>query len=79
MNEETCISSVGLFDRHSQADAFGKKHGLTITFSPWHPVPEYRVFETGSLLSRNEDYPSGLCVIDEAGIPHTYSALEVGK
>lgn len=48
----------------AKMDAFGKANGLTVVFAPWHPVPEYRVFKTGSLLSKNELYPSGLVLVE---------------
>lgn len=57
---------------HDEFDAFGKMSGLTITYAAWHPNPEYRMFMTGSLASRNEKYPSGLVIIDDKGNPHPY-------
>jgi hypothetical protein len=57
---------------HSYMDAFGKSKGMTVVFATWHPEPGYTVFKTGSLLSRNEEYPSGLVLVDERGVPHPW-------
>jgi hypothetical protein len=57
---------------HYEMDAFGKANGMSITYAPWHPHPKYRQFKTGSLLSRNEDYPSGLVIVDDQGHPHPW-------
>lgn len=53
-------------------DTIGKAHGLTVVFAPWHPNPEYRIFKTGSLLSRNDEYPSGLVILNERGVPQPW-------
>jgi hypothetical protein len=31
------------------------------------------MFKTGSLLSRNDEYPSGLVIVDEKGNPHPWT------
>lgn len=68
-----CISlSVENTDLHSYYDEYGKENEVTITYSPWHPNPSYRIFKTGTLGSRNEEYPSGLIIVDEKGIPHVW-------
>lgn len=56
-------------DKHAEMDEYGKANGLTVVFAPWHLNPEYRIFKTGSLLSRNERYPSGLVIVNERGTP----------
>lgn len=53
-------------------DQWAKANGLTVTYADWHPNPEYRAFKTGSLLSRNEGFPSGLVLVDNKGIPHPF-------
>lgn len=56
-------------------DAWAKTNNKTVVYASWHPVPEYRVFDTGSLLSRNEEYPSGLILVDEKGRPKPFENL----
>ncbi len=63
MNVE-CIGFKSEFSQ-SEIDAFAKANDLTVTYCPWHPVPEYRMFRTGTLLSRNDEYPCGLVIVDE--------------
>lgn len=46
-------------------DTWGKTNDMTVTYAPWHPNPEFRVFKTGSLLSRNDEYPSGIVIVPE--------------
>jgi len=58
--------------KHAQMDAYGKANNVTVTFAPWHPAPEYRMFPTGSLLSRNEEYPSGLVIVGDDGTPRPW-------
>lgn len=60
--------------KHAEMDAYGKANGMTVVFAPWHPNPQYRIFKTGSLLSRNEEYPSGLVIVNEQGVPHLWQA-----
>lgn len=62
-----CISTRTDGNKHAEMDAHGKANGLTIVFAAWHPRPEYRIFKTGSLLSRNEEYPSGLVILHGCG------------
>lgn len=64
---KSCIGLPTDGSKHAAMDAYGKASGRTIVFAPWHPNPEYRIFKTGSLLSRNEEYPSGLVIVDESG------------
>jgi len=59
---------------HAEMDAYGKANGLTVTFAPWHPNPQYRIFKTGSLLSRNDEYPSGLIIVNDNGEPEIWKA-----
>ena len=59
-------------DLHAQMDGYGKAHGLTVTFAPWHPKPEYVLFKTGDLASGNEGFPSGLVIVNERGEPHPW-------
>jgi hypothetical protein len=61
-------------DKHAEMDAYGKANSLTVVFAPWHPNLEYRIFKTGSLLSRNEEYPSGLVIVNERGAPQPWQA-----
>lgn len=58
-----CLALRTAGDKHAEMDSYGKANGLTVVFAPWHPNPEYRVFKTGSLLSRNEEFPSGLVIV----------------
>ncbi len=67
-----CISFPNEEKHHSEWDSWGKENNMTVVFAPWHPNPEYRVFKTGSLLSKNEQYPSGLIVINDQGTPTKY-------
>jgi hypothetical protein len=73
MNDDTCIALPATGDRHAEMDAYGKANGMTVTYAAWHLNPEYRMFKTGSLLSRNDDYPSGLVIVDEKGNPHPWT------
>ena len=61
-------------ETHAKWHAFGIEHRMTITYAPWHSRPEYRMFATGSLLSRNEEFPSGLVLVWDDGTPVPYSA-----
>lgn len=71
-----CISLPALGEaQHAEMDQYGKANGLTVTFAPWHPNPSYGIFRTGSLLSRNEQYPSGLVIVDEQGLPKPWKAV----
>jgi hypothetical protein len=69
-----CVSQITNGDKHAEMDAYGKANGLTVVFAPWHPHPEYRRFKTGSCLSRNDEYPSGLVIVNERGVPHPWQA-----
>lgn len=60
--------------KHAEMDAYGKANGMTVTFATWHPNPQYVIFKTGSLLSRNDQYPSGLVIVDERGTPNPWQA-----
>lgn len=60
--------------KHAGMDEYGKTNGMTIVFAAWHPNPQYRIFKTGSLLSRNEEYPSGLIMVDERGVPRVWQS-----
>lgn len=62
-----------LEERHAERDAHGKQNGLTIVYAPWHSNPSYLSFKTGSLLSRNDEYPSGLVIVDQTGKPSPWS------
>ena len=61
------VRSIG--DNHAEMDTYGKANGMTVVFAPWHPNTEYRIFKTGSLLSRNEQYPSGLVIVNDKEEP----------
>lgn len=67
-----CLGLPAEDDKHADMDAFGKANGLTVVFAPWHPNPKYVIFKTGSLLSRNEEYPSGLVIVNEKGAPQSW-------
>jgi hypothetical protein len=54
---------------HDEMDVYGKTNQMTVVFAAWHPNPQYRCFKTGSLLSRNDEYPSGLVIVDDKGRP----------
>lgn len=69
-----CLGVKTEGDKHAEMDAYGKSNSLTVVFSPWHLNPEYRIFKTGSLLSRNEEYPSGLIIVNQRGEPHPWQA-----
>jgi hypothetical protein len=73
MNADTCIAIPADDNRHAEMDAYGKANGLTVTYAAWHPNPQYRMFKTGSLLSKNDKYPSGLVIVDEKGNPHPWN------
>jgi hypothetical protein len=70
--DNACIGVRGLENNHLAMDSYGKANNMTVTFAAWHPNPEYRMFETGKLLSSNERYPIGLIVVDECGEPTTW-------
>lgn len=72
--EGVCLGIPTAVNRHDEMDAYGKSNGLTVTFAPWHPNPQYRIFKTGSLLSRNEEYPSGLVIVDDRGTPRPWKS-----
>ena len=57
---------------HEKMDTWGKQNNMTVVYSPWHPNPDYRVFKTGTLLSRNNEYPSGVVIVDDKGKTHPY-------
>lgn len=67
----TCMSYYSLNETqsvdccHKEMDNFGKTNMMTVIFAPGHPNPSYRTFKTGSLLSKNDLYPSGLVIVDE--------------
>jgi hypothetical protein len=68
-----CIAiPVAVDADHTEMDAWCKANGKTATFAPWHPNPEYRIFTTGSLLSRNEQYPSGVVIVDRNEPPRPW-------
>lgn len=67
-----CAGMPTAGDRHAEMDSFGKANGMTVVFAPWHQQPEYRVFKTGTLSSRNEEFPSGLVIVDERGAPRPW-------
>lgn len=52
-----------------QIDRWAKANEQTVTFAPWHPEPSFRIFKTGSLMCRNELYPSGLILVTHQGLP----------
>ena len=69
-----CLAVEAGIDLSPEAmDQMGKSEGLTIVYAAWHPQPEYRIFKTGTLASRNEDYPSGLVLVDERGKAQPWS------
>lgn len=68
---ESCVS-IKSDNLHGKMDEYGKNHGVTVVFCPWHPNPEYRMFKTGTLCSRNDEYPSGLVIVNEKGVPHSW-------
>lgn len=70
-----CIGIPSIGDKHQEMNEFGKANGMTVVFAPWHPNPEYRLFKTGSLLSRNEQYPSGLVIVEKDGQPKQYDEI----
>lgn len=72
MNDAITLAIQSDGSRHAEMDAYGKAHGMTVTFAPWHPNPQYRIFKTGTLLSGNEQYPSGLVIVNERGIPEPW-------
>ncbi len=57
---------------HDRMEKYGKANNLTIIYTAQYPNPEYRIFKTGSLCSRNEEYPKGLVIIDNKGMPRPY-------
>lgn len=59
-------------ETHTKVDAWAKSNRMTVTYADWHPNPKYRAFRTGSLLSHNEGYPSGLILIDSKGNPSPF-------
>lgn len=67
--QDGCLNFVPTEENHEVAHNICKKRNLTAVYCAWHPEPSYRVFRTGSLLSRNEEYPSGLVIVDESGTP----------
>ena len=72
LKNDICFGIRPVGDKHSQMDLFGKANRMTVVFAPWHPNPEYRIFETGSLLSRNDEYPSGLVIVEKNGKPYPW-------
>jgi hypothetical protein len=72
-----CLGLSTEGDKHAEMDAYGKANRLTVVFAPWHLNPQYQIFKTGSLLSRNEEYPSGLVIVNERGAPQSWQAPEL--
>jgi hypothetical protein len=70
-----CIAVPTNGDRHSEMHQYGLANSYTIVFAAWHPNCQYRIFKTGSLLSKNDLYPSGLVIVDEHAQPHPYQIL----
>lgn len=58
-------------------DAWGKTNGMTIVYAPWHQNPEFRIFKTGSLMTRNNEYPSGIVIVPEPrkGDPYPWNKI----
>jgi hypothetical protein len=69
-----CLGLPTEGDKHAEMDAYGKSNGMTVVFASWHLNPQYRIFKTGSLLIRNEEYPSGLVIVNERGAPQPWQA-----
>lgn len=65
----SCIAVKADQFKHKQMHEFGLKTNQTVVYAGWHPSPEYRMFTTGSLLSRNDEYPSGLVIVEKNGNP----------
>ena len=71
--QEATLTLLAPTDKyHNMIDQFGKANNLVITYAPWHTNPEYRIFKAGSLLSKNDKYPSGLVIINEKGEPKSF-------
>lgn len=73
MVQDGVLAFVASEENHAVAHQLCRDRNLTATYAAWHPVPAYRVFRTGSLLSDNDKYPSGLVIIDDNGIPHPWT------
>lgn len=72
-----CVTIDAASSSHQQMDSYGKELGFTVVHAPWHPNPDYRIWKTGSLegatKSDRENFPSGLVIVDETGIPHAWA------
>lgn len=74
MNAGSCgILMVPRTTKHEELDKLVKDNKLTIVCTVWNQELEYRVFATGSLFSRNEEYPRGLVLIDAKGNPKPWT------
>jgi len=70
-----CIAfSAGPPDKLAFAmmDEYGKRNNKTVVYASWHPNPEYRISEGGSFGRRNDEFPIGLIIVDDKGIPHPW-------
>jgi len=75
-NNDISISIEAKSDKdHEKMDLYGKQNNITIVYAAWHPNPVYRMFKTGTLLSRNKEYPSGLVIVNEKGNPYPYKKI----
>lgn len=72
MTEMSCTSFLHAGQDLEEVDKWAKANGCTVTFASWHPSPELRIFKTGSLLSRNDEYPSGVVIVTRKGIPNPW-------
>ncbi len=62
-NNDICLGGSFFLDcSGKQIDEYGKKYKLTIVCHE-DCKNDYRIFKTGSLLSENEYYPSGLVTV----------------
>lgn len=72
LSEVISLPVQASLDTHRKIDVWAKANSMTVTYADWHPKPEYRMFKTGTLLSRNSEYPSGLILINQKGIPYVF-------
>lgn len=64
---------------HEEVDIWCKERNMTAAYAPWHPEPRYTIFETGTLLSKNSFYPSGVVIVEEDGTPVPWSVYSKSK
>ncbi len=72
MIDDICIGFKNSCLSDSELDRHGKVNNITIVKTNHNNETDYRMFTTGTLLSRNDKYPSGLVILDNNGKPNKF-------